>query len=41
MGVAKIDDSGVHYWRGSLDLNGPDFAQAELLPNFPLLYLIR
>jgi len=37
MGVAKIGDSGVHYWRASLDLNGPDFDQADLLPNFPLL----
>jgi len=41
-GVAKISDDGVHYWRGSLDLNGPDFDQAHgLIPNFPLLDLIR
>ena len=42
MGVAKFADSGaVRYWRGSLDLNSPDFVQAELFPNFPLLDLLR
>jgi hypothetical protein len=47
-GVAKLSDrdelgaSGVHYWRGPLDLNGSDFDQAEgLTPNFPMLDLIR
>ncbi|HEY8098153.1 MAG TPA: hypothetical protein VIE65_18995 [Methylobacter sp.] len=46
-GVAKLGDadelghSGVHYWRGSLDLNGPDFDPINgLTPNFPVLDLI-
>jgi len=39
-GVAKLGD-GVHYWRGPLDFNGPDFDQANgLIPKFPLLDLI-
>jgi hypothetical protein len=47
-GIAKLGDadefghSEVHYWRGSLDLNGSDFDQANgLTPNFPMLDLIR
>ena len=36
-GIAKLDDTGVHYWRGTLDLNGPEFLDQELLPNFPML----
>lgn len=39
-GVARIGDT-VHYWRGPLDFNGPDFDQAKgLVSNFPLLDLI-
>lgn len=40
MGVAVIGNSGsgVHYWRGPLDLNGPDFDQTYgLLPLLPYL----
>ncbi|WP_354048739.1 hypothetical protein [Bradyrhizobium sp. LB12.1] len=41
LGVAKLSDDGVHYWRGPLDLNGPDFDQSDgLIPNFPLLNMI-
>jgi len=47
-GIAKLGDADefghcdVHYWRGSLDLNGSDFDQANgLTPNFPMLDLIR
>lgn len=41
LGVARMSDDGVHYWRGSLDLNGPDFDYSEgLIPNFPLLDMI-
>lgn len=42
-GVAELGDTqqGVHYWRGPLDLNGPDFDQAAgLFPRFPYLNLI-
>jgi hypothetical protein len=39
-GVAKITDGEAHYWRASLDLNGPDFDQVKgLVPVFPLLNL--
>lgn len=42
VGVAKISNNGVHYWRGSLDLNGSDFDQVSgLIPNFPCLDLIH
>lgn len=43
VGVAMLGDTpqGVHYWRGPLDLNGPDFDQTEgLVPRFPYLDLI-
>ena len=47
-GIAKLGDGDefgdreVHYWRGSLDLNGSDFDQANgLTPKFPLLDFIR
>jgi hypothetical protein len=40
-GIAKLSEGGVHYWRGSLDLNGDDFDQTNgLIPNFPYLDLI-
>lgn len=42
-GVAMLGNTpqGVHYWRGPLDLNGPDFDQAAgLFPRFPYLNLI-
>lgn len=42
VGIAKLSNDGVHYWRGSLDLNGADFDQARgLTPNFPYLDLIN
>jgi hypothetical protein len=32
---------GVHYWRGPLDLNGPDFDHVNgLIPHFPYLNCI-
>ncbi|WP_315921869.1 hypothetical protein [Mesorhizobium sp. SP-1A] len=43
VGVAVLGDSpnGVHYWRGPLDLNGPDFDHANgLVLGFPCLDLI-
>jgi hypothetical protein len=46
-GVAKLGDADelgyreVHYWRGSLDLNGSNFDPLNgLTPNFPVLDLI-
>jgi hypothetical protein len=42
-GVAELGSTaqGVHYWRGPLDLNGPDFDQENgLLPRFPYLNFI-
>ncbi len=48
VGIAKLGDAdefghrGVHYWRGSMDINGSDFDQFDgLTPNFPMLDLIR
>lgn len=44
VGVAVLGDSlnGVHYWRGPLDLNGPDFDHANgLILGFPCLDLIK
>jgi hypothetical protein len=39
VGVMKISNRGMHYWRGSLDLNDPDFEACGLIPNLPLLDL--
>ena len=39
-GVIKTDATGLHYWRGPLDLNAPPFEPGSgLVPNFPYLDL--
>jgi hypothetical protein len=38
-GVSKVGPSGVHYWRGPLDLNGPPFNLGSFISNIPLLDL--
>jgi len=40
-GVAVLTDGEVHYWRGPLDLNGPEFVQpGSLVTNFLYLDMI-
>jgi len=39
-GIFELDDDGVHYWRGPLDLRSADFDNGEsFVLNYPLINL--
>jgi len=41
-GIFELDDGGVHYWRGPLDLRSPEFDNAEsFILSYPLIDLTR
>ncbi|GGE33782.1 hypothetical protein GCM10007276_08900 [Agaricicola taiwanensis] len=41
-GIFELDEEGVHYWRGPLDLRSPDFDNGEsFILSYPLIDLTR
>lgn len=41
-GIFELDEEGVHYWRGPLDLRSPDFDNGEsFILSYPLIDLTK